>query len=82
MLDVLLDVVLDVMLDVAAGEDAALRALSGSAGFLSTERLGLYDTKRNDPAVPKALSGLSPYLHYGQLAPQRAALEAAKHRDK
>ncbi len=44
------------------------------------ERLGLYDTCRNDPAQPAALSNLSPYLHYGQLAPQRAALEAAKHR--
>jgi len=28
--------------------------------------------------VPDALSGLSPYLHFGQLAPQRAAIEAAK----
>lgn len=64
------------------GEDAAARALSGPGGFLSSERLGLYDTKRNDPALPKALSGLSPYLHFGQLAPQRAALEAAKHRTK
>jgi deoxyribodipyrimidine photo-lyase len=49
---------------------------------LSTSRLGLYASKRNDPATPKALSGLSPYLHFGQLAPQRAALEAAKHRSK
>lgn len=30
----------------------------------------------------QALSNLSPYLHYGQLAPQRAAIEAAKHRAK
>jgi deoxyribodipyrimidine photo-lyase len=30
----------------------------------------------------QALSNLSPYLHYGQLAPQRAALEAAKLRGK
>eukprot|EP00879_Flechtneria_rotunda_P033183 GHRR01036728.1.p1 GENE.GHRR01036728.1~~GHRR01036728.1.p1 ORF type:complete len:150 (+),score=25.71 GHRR01036728.1:430-879(+) len=28
----------------------------------------------------QALSNLSPYLHYGQLAPQRAALEAVRHR--
>lgn len=30
----------------------------------------------------QALSNLSPWLHYGQLAPQRAALEAAKLRSK
>jgi deoxyribodipyrimidine photo-lyase len=29
--------------------------------------------------VPQALSGLSAYLHFGQLSAQRAALEAAKH---
>ncbi|KAG2489952.1 hypothetical protein HYH03_011582 [Edaphochlamys debaryana] len=61
------------------GEDAAQAAMRD---FLSPARLSLYDTKRNDPAMPKALSGLSPYLHFGQLAPQRAALEAAKHRTK
>jgi deoxyribodipyrimidine photo-lyase len=66
----------------AAGEDAALKALQGPTGFLSPSRLSLYDTKRNDPATPRALSNLSPYLHFGQLAPQRAALEAAKHRAK
>ncbi|KAG2438770.1 hypothetical protein HXX76_005312 [Chlamydomonas incerta] len=64
------------------GEDAALEALTGPRGFLSPSRLSLYDTKRNDPATPAALSNLSPYLHFGQLAPQRAALEAAKHRTK
>ncbi|GIL76978.1 hypothetical protein Vretimale_8581 [Volvox reticuliferus] len=64
------------------GEDAGLQALKGPGGFLSSSRLSLYDTKRNDPATPKALSNLSPYLHFGQLAPQRAALEAAKHRAK
>lgn len=31
---------------------------------------------------PQALSNLSPWLHFGQLAPQRAALEAAKLRGK
>lgn len=31
---------------------------------------------------PQAISGMSPYLHYGQIAPQRAALEAAKWRAK
>ncbi len=65
-----------------AGEEAARAALLGPGGFLSSQRLGLYDTKRNDPATPSALSNLSPYLHFGQLAPQRAALEAAKHRAK
>jgi deoxyribodipyrimidine photolyase len=35
------------------------------------------------PSPPhQALSNLSPWLHFGQLAPQRAALEAAKLRAK
>ncbi len=33
--------------------------------------------ERNDPNAD-AVSGLSPYLHFGQLAPQRAALEVAR----
>ncbi|KAL4446362.1 hypothetical protein ABPG77_003169 [Micractinium sp. CCAP 211/92] len=62
------------------GEDAAMEALAGDKGFLSKARLSKYDEKRNDPTVADALSGLSPYLHFGHLAPQRAAIEAAKHK--
>jgi len=39
-------------------------------------RLGLYE-QRNDPAHPQGLSGLSPYLHFGHLSGQRAALAGA-----
>lgn len=39
------------------------------------QRLPHYATRRNDPNAG-VVSGLSPYLHFGQLAPQRAALEA------
>ncbi|KAF8566748.1 hypothetical protein P879_03086 [Paragonimus westermani] len=42
--------------------------------FLSN-RLHLYDKNRNDP-TKVAQSGLSPWLHFGQLAPQRVLLEA------
>lgn len=42
-----------------------------------TEKLCDYDGKRNDP-LEDAQSGLSPYFHFGQLAPQRAALAVAK----
>lgn len=38
------------------------------------ERPGSYGLHRNDP-TKAAQSGLSPYFHFGQLAPQRAALE-------
>jgi len=62
---------------ITPGEDAALRAL---ASFLTKARLAKYADKRNDPCVPDALSGLSPYFHFGQLAPQRAALEASKNK--
>lgn len=37
-------------------------------------RLEHYDTDRNDPNK-RAQSGLSPYLHYGMIAPARVALE-------
>jgi deoxyribodipyrimidine photolyase len=60
---------------IRPGEAAAAAAL---ADFLTKTRLSRYADKRNDPAVPDALSGLSPYLHFGQLAPQRAAIEAAR----
>ena len=54
----------------------------GDKGFLLKDRLAVYSTKRNDPNKPEALSNLSPYFHFGQLAPQRAALEASKLRSK
>jgi deoxyribodipyrimidine photo-lyase len=54
------------------GERAARAALDG---FIR-RRLGGYDTARNDPTLP-GQSDLSPYFHFGQLAPQRAALAAA-----
>lgn len=60
---------------IKPGSKAAAAALDG---FLQAARLKHYDSKRNDPTVPNVLSGLSPYLHYGQLAPQRAAIAAAK----
>jgi len=45
--------------------------------------LGSYDSKRNDPNED-GQSNLSPYFHFGQLAPQRAALvvSAAKQAPK
>ncbi|KAG5677767.1 hypothetical protein PVAND_007498 [Polypedilum vanderplanki] len=42
------------------------------------KRLKKYD-KRNDPLVD-ALSNLSPYFHFGQIAPQRAVIEVQKYR--
>lgn len=52
-----------------------LQALSA---FLTKTRLSRYAEKRNDPTVPDALSGLSPYLHFGHLAPQVRQLAARK----
>lgn len=46
-------------------------------GFL-TKRLKSYSVDRNNPLKPKALSGLSPYLHFGQISAQRCATEARK----
>ena len=54
------------------GEAAAREHLDD---FLA-HRLPIYAERRNDPNAD-AVSGLSPYLHFGHLAAQRAALEAA-----
>lgn len=63
------------------GEDAALEALSGKDGF-ATARLKAYNTDRNNPNKPKAVSCLSPYFHFGQLSTQRAALVVSAKRGK
>lgn len=56
----------------APGGKAGAKAL---AAFVA-KRLARYDAERNDP-LAGAVSGLSPYLHFGQLAPRRVALEVA-----
>jgi deoxyribodipyrimidine photo-lyase len=56
------------------GERAAQTRLEN---FLN-DQLPFYQEKRNDP-TQDGQSDLSPYLHFGQLAPQRVALEAEDH---
>ena len=58
---------------VRPGPRAAEKTLATFVG----DRLDRYDTARNDPNLG-GQSGLSPYFHFGQLAPQRAALAAAQ----
>ncbi|RWW20848.1 hypothetical protein GW17_00015022 [Ensete ventricosum] len=60
------------------GEEAAMEALMGRKDGFLTRRLKHYDSDRNDPMKSRALSGLSPYLHFGQISAQRCALEAWK----
>ena len=55
------------------GPRAARRALDD---FLQN-RLSGYAIRRNDPSQP-GQSDLSPYLHFGQLAPQRVAWEVSR----
>jgi deoxyribodipyrimidine photo-lyase len=57
---------------VTPGETAARRRL-----FSFCENLHLY-AHRNDPNVLGAPSGLSPYVRFGHISAQRAALEAEK----
>eukprot|EP00897_Mesotaenium_endlicherianum_P006386 jgi/Mesen1/5776/ME000293S04931 len=64
---------------IEAGEDAARAALLSEKGGFLTTRLKKYE-QRNDPTKQGALSGLSPWLHYGHLSSQRCALEARKRR--
>ncbi|XP_050227495.1 deoxyribodipyrimidine photo-lyase [Mercurialis annua] len=62
------------------GEDAAMEVLTGTKNGFLTKRLTNYSTDRNNPLKPKGLSGLSPYIHFGQISAQRCALEARKAR--
>ena len=52
------------------GENAARRALKG---FIE-KRLSKYGERKKDPGS-NVQSGLSPYLHFGQISPARIALE-------
>ncbi|XP_020717050.1 deoxyribodipyrimidine photo-lyase isoform X2 [Ceratitis capitata] len=45
------------------------------------ERLAIYSAKRNDPTV-NALSGLSPWLHFGQISAQRCILEVMRYQSQ
>ncbi|MBI5055034.1 MAG: deoxyribodipyrimidine photo-lyase [Nitrospirae bacterium] len=56
---------------IVPGEKAALKALK----IFINKKLPQYADMRNDPSRD-GQSNLSPYLHFGQLSAQRAALEA------
>ena len=58
---------------IKPGEKAAYRTMQK---FFKNKLL-LYDKQRNDP-VKDGQSNLSSYLHFGQISPQRIALEAFK----
>lgn len=58
---------------VSSGEASA----HGCLHDFITKRLSRYDDLRNDPNAG-GQSGLSPWLHFGQLSAQRVALEAAR----
>jgi deoxyribodipyrimidine photo-lyase len=67
-----------------SGTGSAVRFEPGSSAahrqlqvFLS-KRLAGYNELRNNPTEP-GQSGLSPYLHFGQLSAQRVALEAQRY---
>ncbi|KAK6947653.1 DNA photolyase, N-terminal [Dillenia turbinata] len=58
------------------GEKAAMEVLKGSKNGFLTTRMKNYHRDRNNPLKPKSLSGLSPYLHFGQISAQHCVLEA------
>ncbi len=49
--------------------------------FIDT-RLTMYPTARNNPLTPEGQSDLSPYFHYGAIAPQRVAREIQSERGR
>jgi deoxyribodipyrimidine photo-lyase len=58
---------------IKPGEKAAFRVLKR---FIK-KKLASYATQRNDPSAD-GQSGLSPYLHFGQISAQRVAIEVSK----
>ncbi len=58
---------------IAPGHKAAQEMLKH---FLA-RKLGRYNERRNNPTLDEQ-SGLSPYLHFGQISAQRVALEVGK----
>ena len=62
----------DPVKEVEPGYDAGMSRL----GDFLEAGLDAYDKNRNDPSL-SAQSGLSPYLHFGQISPQFAVLQAA-----
>lgn len=58
---------------IESGSLAAFRRLQ----CFINEKLAAYSEKHNDP-VADIQSGLSPYLHFGHIAPQRVALEVLR----
>lgn len=78
-------VALDSTLEIDRRVKAVAGIKPGTAAGLETlhgfirARLAGFATKRNDPNA-KHLSGMSPYLHFGQVAPQRCVLEVNKFR--
>ncbi len=55
------------------GEDEAIKILD----LFIEEKILFYSEKKNNPNE-NVLSNLSPYLHFGQISPQRIALEVLK----
>merc|ERR1712107_65258 len=57
------------------GEGVTPGATAGQAQLedFIAKRLDLFADRRNDPNV-KALSGLSPWIHFGQISVQRCAI--------
>jgi deoxyribodipyrimidine photo-lyase len=58
---------------IISGEEGARNVMT----LFIVNRLTTYDTARNDPNL-EGQSGLSPYLHFGQLSAQRLALEVSR----
>jgi deoxyribodipyrimidine photo-lyase len=58
---------------IRPGETDATASLHG---FIN-KKIAYYNARRNDPSTD-GQSGLSPYLHFGHIAPQRVALEIRK----
>ncbi|MFZ2472958.1 MAG: deoxyribodipyrimidine photo-lyase [Methanothrix sp.] len=60
---------------ITPGEAAAMKQL----GHFLEDKLAGYERDRNDPNID-GQSGLSPYLHFGQVSAQRVALETLRSR--
>uniref|UniRef100_A0A0A1XCX0 Deoxyribodipyrimidine photo-lyase n=1 Tax=Zeugodacus cucurbitae TaxID=28588 RepID=A0A0A1XCX0_ZEUCU len=66
--------------DVEWAQPGYTAACAQLEGFC-TKRLRIFNEKRNDPTI-NALSGLSPWFHFGQISVQRCVLEVMRLKSK
>ncbi|XP_061401766.1 deoxyribodipyrimidine photo-lyase [Musca vetustissima] len=71
----------DMSVDEVPGVKPGYKAACKQLEDFCTKRIKLFSDKRNDPTI-NALSGLSPWFHFGQISVQRCVLAVRQHKNR